>query len=96
MTSVEYGVDETARLAVQAQVLAERREVARQDREVGACASGAHPSTADALDPYPIFRMLLLPLENVKQSPRYHPEGDVLYHSLQVFELATAATDRVV
>ncbi len=32
--------------------------------------------------------MLLLPLENVQQSPRYHPEGDVLYHSLQVFELA--------
>src|SRR5262249_23473968 len=31
---------------------------------------------------------LLLPLENVKQSPRYHPEGDALYHSLQVFELA--------
>lgn len=39
-------------------------------------------------DPWPLFRMLLLPLENVRQSPRYHPEGDVLYHSLQVFELA--------
>jgi hypothetical protein len=44
--------------------------------------------TARAADPYPIYRMLLLPLEDVKQSPRYHPEGDVLYHSLQVFELA--------
>ena len=32
--------------------------------------------------------MLLLPLENVQGSPVYHPEGDVLYHSLQVFELA--------
>jgi HD superfamily phosphodiesterase len=31
---------------------------------------------------------LMLPLENVKQSPKYHPEGDVLYHSLQVFDLA--------
>jgi hypothetical protein len=41
-----------------------------------------------AVDPYPVFRMLLLPLEEVQQSPRYHPEGDVLYHSLQVFELA--------
>jgi predicted HD phosphohydrolase len=30
----------------------------------------------------------LLPLENVKQSPRYHPEGDALYHSLQVYDLA--------
>jgi hypothetical protein len=41
-----------------------------------------------ATDPYPVFRMLLAPLENVQGSTRYHPEGDVLYHSLQVFELA--------
>jgi hypothetical protein len=41
-----------------------------------------------AVDPYQLYRLLLLPLENVKQSPKYHPEGDVLYHSLQVFELA--------
>jgi predicted nucleotidyltransferase len=40
------------------------------------------------IDPYQMFRLLLQPLENVKQSPKYHPEGDVLYHSLQVFELA--------
>src|SRR4029077_14790391 len=40
---------------------------------------------AEVLDPYPVFRMLLLPLEDVSQSPQYHPEGDVLYHSLQVF-----------
>lgn len=39
-------------------------------------------------DPYAYYRMLLLPLENVKQNPIHHPEGDVLYHSLQVFELA--------
>ena len=32
--------------------------------------------------------LLLRPLEGVKQSPRYHPEGDALYHSLQVFDLA--------
>jgi hypothetical protein len=42
----------------------------------------------DQLDPYLLFRMLLEPLEGVKQSPKYHPEGDALYHSLQVFELA--------
>jgi len=42
----------------------------------------------EAVDPYPLFRLLLLPLENVKQNPVHHPEGDVLYHSLQVFELA--------
>ncbi len=46
-----------------------------------------HDSTS-AVDPYHMYRMLLLPLENTKQSSRYHPEGDVLYHSLQVFELA--------
>jgi predicted nucleotidyltransferase len=40
------------------------------------------------VDPYPIYRLLLLPLENVDQPPNYHPEGNVLYHSLQVFELA--------
>src|SRR6516162_2649445 len=41
-----------------------------------------------APDPYPVFRLLLAPLENVQGSRTYHPEGDVLYHSLQVFELA--------
>lgn len=44
-----------------------------------------------AVDPHQIFRMLLLPLERVKQNPKWHPEGDVLYHSLQVFELAKDA-----
>lgn len=43
---------------------------------------------SEAVDPYQIYRYLLLPLESVKQSPRHHPEGDALYHSLQVFELA--------
>jgi hypothetical protein len=42
----------------------------------------------EAVDPYQVFRLLLLPLERVKQNPRWHPEGDVLYHLLQVFELA--------
>jgi hypothetical protein len=43
---------------------------------------------AERPDPYAIYRMLLLPLENVKGSRVHHPEGDVLYHSLQVFEQA--------
>ncbi|MFO0642155.1 MAG: HD domain-containing protein [Polyangiaceae bacterium] len=39
---------------------------------------------------------LLHALDGVRQSPKYHPEGDALFHSLQVFELATSATsDRV-
>ena len=42
----------------------------------------------DHIDRFTLFRMLLEPLAGVKQSPKYHPEGDALYHSLQVFELA--------
>lgn len=40
------------------------------------------------VDPFQVFEALLLPLEKVIQNPRYHPEGDALYHSLQVYELA--------
>jgi predicted nucleotidyltransferase len=44
--------------------------------------------TNNEIDRFAAFRSLLLPLEEVKQDPRWHPEGDALYHSLQVFELA--------
>lgn len=37
---------------------------------------------------YQHFLALLLPLDRVRQDRESHPEGDVLYHSLQVFELA--------
>ena len=43
------------------------------------------------VDRFQIYQMLLLPLELVKQNPLYHPEGDMLYHSLQVFDLARDA-----
>jgi HD domain len=36
---------------------------------------------------------LLAALDGIRQSPRYHPEGDALFHSLQVFELAHRSTD---
>lgn len=42
----------------------------------------------DHIDRFELYRTLLAPLETVKQDPRWHPEGDALYHSLQVFELA--------
>lgn len=42
----------------------------------------------DQMDAFDLYRLLLQPLERVKQGPTYHPEGDALYHSLQVFELA--------
>ena len=35
-----------------------------------------------------MYRLLLEPLAGVHQSPRHHPEGDALTHSLQVFLLA--------
>ncbi len=47
----------------------------------------ASPKT---LDRFRAYETLLLPLENVKEDPRTHPEGDALYHSLQAFELAKA------
>jgi hypothetical protein len=40
------------------------------------------------VDAWEMFSLLLMPLEKVKQNPKYHPEGDALYHSLQVFDLA--------
>jgi hypothetical protein len=43
---------------------------------------------SESVDRFQLFYSLLLPLENVKQHPRYHPEGDALYHSLQVYDLA--------
>lgn len=42
----------------------------------------------NSMDRWELFRMLLEPLERVRQNPQHHPEGDALYHSLQVFELA--------
>ncbi|MCH9654080.1 MAG: HD domain-containing protein, partial [Planctomycetes bacterium] len=41
-----------------------------------------------SVDRFLIYRMLLLPLSGVKQSKKNHPEGDALYHSLQVYDRA--------
>ena len=43
---------------------------------------------ADSIDRFAIYKMRLDPLASVKQNPKWHPEGDALYHSLQVFALA--------
>lgn len=43
---------------------------------------------SEQVDRFQVFYALLLPLENVKQDVRFHPEGDALFHSLQVFDLA--------
>ena len=48
-------------------------------------------SSADAEsmehDRFFVFQMLLEPLERIRPNPKSHPEGDLLYHSLQVFDL---------
>jgi len=40
-------------------------------------------------DRFSIYRMLLAPLEQVHLRKSTHPEGDALYHSLQVYALAS-------
>ncbi|MFM7315489.1 MAG: HD domain-containing protein, partial [bacterium] len=42
-------------------------------------------------DRFEYYLSILLPLETVKQNPKTHPEGDALFHSLQVFENAWQA-----
>jgi hypothetical protein len=47
--------------------------------------------TSETEERFAVYRMLLAPLETVQQKAETHPEGDALYHSLQVFELAREA-----
>jgi hypothetical protein len=63
--------------------------IAREYPDVNLDESAAEAE--EQVDPYQMFRLLLLPLDKVKQSANYHPEGDVLYHLLQVFALAKDA-----
>jgi hypothetical protein len=64
------------------------REIREQFAELVRC--GAEPAEYAVPSPecFQLYRSLLLPLEQVKENARTHPEGDALYHSLQVFELA--------
>lgn len=45
---------------------------------------GYHP------DFFPTLHMLLSSLESIRLDPGQHPEGDLLYHTLQVYELGLA------
>ncbi len=53
----------------------------RGERNLKGNQDSYHPELRDHL------QVLLQRLESVKLDPRRHPEGDLLYHSLQVFEL---------
>jgi hypothetical protein len=48
--------------------------------------AAAMSDAAEQVDRFQFFESLLLPLENVVGPLAYHPEGDALYHSLQVFD----------
>ena len=88
---------------VRAEVLALARARSGPDAGAGAGAGagvGVEPGPepeeplgrmADHVDRFAIYKMRLQPLEAVKQNVKYHPEGDALYHSLQVFERAREA-----
>ena len=39
---------------------------------------------------------LLLDLDGIQQDYRYHPEGDALFHSLQVFQIALQETNNAI
>ena len=49
---------------------------------------GARRAVDPRVDRFHVYARLLEPLEKVKEDRDAHPEGDALYHSLQVFELA--------
>jgi hypothetical protein len=59
------------------------------DAEYGDCDwNTSGKDSGEQLDHFSKFRVLMLPLEMVHQNRKRHPEGDALYHSLQVFDLA--------
>lgn len=66
-----------------------RRLLAEESPEQPADHAAMEP--AETFDRFQLYERLLLPLEQVRQRPAAHPEGDALYHSLQVFELAREA-----
>lgn len=58
------------------------------DLEAPAALEEAVADVEEQVDRFQVYESLLLPLEYVRENPRYHPEENALYHSLQVFELA--------
>jgi HD domain len=54
-------------------------------RELRSLAKGGQPQQWQHR--FEIYAELLAPLADVKLDPQTHPEGDALYHSLQVFQL---------
>ena len=71
-----------------AEIREEIQRLTRQHPDVGNGGLLNEPELDAFVDRFEVFRALLVPLESVHQNPAYHPEGDALYHSLQVFDQA--------
>lgn len=65
-----------------------REEAPEADLEADLADADRDESVRESDERWALYEALLRPLEAVKQNPRFHPEGDALYHSLQVFGLA--------
>ncbi len=75
--------------AIQRASLAEVERLIAMDHGVDSAQQQVRLNEIDSCpDRFMVFLSLLIPLENVRQSPKYHPEGDALFHSLQVYALA--------
>ncbi len=70
------------------QSLARLQEGSRQHRPTAESRDASPDNGEPPTDRFQVYHRLLLPLETVRQDPRRHPEGDALYHSLQVYALA--------
>jgi hypothetical protein len=95
------GEPQPQELPSQAEIRRQVHDVSRRMHREPADAEPSPPSNAPADDTQRAgadedqrmlaFRLMLLALEPVEQSAESHPEGDALYHSLQVFQLARDA-----
>lgn len=67
--------------------------VAEIQQELYALAGVEQPGNEEGAtaDRFGALRLMLEPLARFRMDPLWHPEGDALYHSLQVFELGRAA-----
>lgn len=81
-SSITNKAIERAGLGELERLIALQHDVDPQDQAARLAEIGASPNR------FAVFQSLLIPLENVREHPRHHPEGDALYHSLQVFGLA--------
>lgn len=79
-SSITGKAQERATIAEFEQFLADEYPELDLDAELDAAES--------SIDRFQVYRALLLPLDGLEQSKKWHPEGDVLYHLLQVYELA--------